>query len=277
MAGAVGLRKPPPFIIKVMQTRTEGIVLKSMEYGEADIIVTYLTLDMGIKKGFAKSARKIKSRFGGSLEPMTHSRISLMGKEDATLPRLTQSDIIRPFQELREEYSCFLRICSMVELTCGLLPEGVENRPAFDFLLNMLARMAEGCSALDSLVYRVRLLSMKGYAPRLGGCCGCGTCGNSKSEAGAQGQWFYPTQGSVVCEACAMRPALVLPQDRKLRLPLTHGAARLYETLIGWELDKTARLKASGAMLVELSAIIDAHIEYLLSKPLRVREEPASC
>ena len=76
-----------------MQTRTEGIVLKSMAYGEADVIVTYLTADLGIRKGFAKSARKIKSRFGGSLEPFTHSRITLLGKEDASLPRLTQSDI----------------------------------------------------------------------------------------------------------------------------------------------------------------------------------------
>lgn len=245
-----------------MQTRTEGIVLKSMEYGEADVIVTYLTMDMGIKKAFAKSARKIKSRFGGSLEPLTHSRISLMGKEDATLPRLTQSDIIRPFQELREDYACFVRVCSMVELTCGLLPEGAENRPAFEFLLTMMERLAGGCSSLDTLIYRVRFLKMKGYAPRLESCSRCG----------ADSAWFYPCQGSVVCEACAMMPSVVLPQDRRMRLPVSQGAARLYEAIVGWNLEKTARLKASPAMLEEISAIVEAHSEHLLKRPLRIRD-----
>ena len=47
-----------------MLQRTEGIVLRTTPYGEADLIVTYLTKDHGIIKVFAKSPRKIKSRFG---------------------------------------------------------------------------------------------------------------------------------------------------------------------------------------------------------------------
>jgi DNA repair protein RecO (recombination protein O) len=246
-----------------MQTRTEGIVLKSMDYGEADLIVTYLTRDLGIKKAFAKSARKIKSRFCGSLEPLTHSRIGLMGKEDAPMPRLTQSDIIRPFQELREDYSCFLRLCSMVELTCGLLPEGAENRQSFEFLLRMMGRMASGCSHLDSLIYKVRLLGMKGYAPKLDKCTRCGT----------ETDWFYPALGAVACQRCAVIPNVVLPQDRKMRLPVSQGVTRLYEAILGWELEKTARLKASPAMLDEIAAILDAHAGHLLSRSLRIRDE----
>lgn len=234
-----------------------------MDYGEADLIVTYLTRDLGIKKAFAKSARKIKSRFCGSLEPLTHSRISLMGKEDAAMPRLTQSDIIRPFQELREDYSCFVRLCSMVELTCGLLPEGAENRQSFEFFLKMMDRLASGCSHLDALIYRVRLLKLKGYAPKLDKCSRCGT-GSA---------WFYPSQGAVICDKCSVIPNVVLPQDRRLRLPVSQGAARLYETIVEWELDKTARLKASPAMLDEISVIVDAHAGHLLLKPLRVQDE----
>lgn len=241
-------------------------MLRSMDYGEADLILTYITLDMGIRKAFAKSARKVKSRFGGSLEPLTHARITLMGKEDASLPRLTQSDIIRPFQGLRESYGCFVRLCSMVELTEGLVPEGVDNKPAFAFMLRMMQRMEEGCSVLDGLVYRVRLLKLKGYALRVEGCTRCGS--------GAS--WFYPSVGSTVCERCAMIPNVVLPQDRKLRLLVSQGVARFYEALCAWEIDKTARLKVSPAMMDELVAIVDAHVEYLLSRPLRSRLAAAS-
>ena len=66
-----------------MLKRTEGIVLRTFPFGEADLIVTHLTPDLGIIKSFAKSSRKTRSRFGSSLEPLTRSRISLFGKEDA--------------------------------------------------------------------------------------------------------------------------------------------------------------------------------------------------
>ena len=79
-----------------MLHRTEGIVLKGAPYGEADLIVAFLTLDFGLMSAFAKSPRKTKSRFGSSLEPLTHSKIAFWGKEDSKLPRLTQADIIEP-------------------------------------------------------------------------------------------------------------------------------------------------------------------------------------
>lgn len=41
-----------------MLTRTEGIVLKTQKYGEADLIVTYLTSDRGIINAFAKAPEK---------------------------------------------------------------------------------------------------------------------------------------------------------------------------------------------------------------------------
>ncbi len=93
-----------------MLKRTEGIVLRTIPFGEADLIVTYLTPDFGIIKLFAKSPRKIKSRFGSSLEPLTHSKIAFWGKEDTALPRLTQSDILHPFHSIRDSLDCFSKV-----------------------------------------------------------------------------------------------------------------------------------------------------------------------
>ncbi len=45
-----------------MLQRTEGIVLKTDLFAEADLIVTYITKDCGIVKTFAKSPRKIKEQ-----------------------------------------------------------------------------------------------------------------------------------------------------------------------------------------------------------------------
>ena len=124
-----------------MLTRTEGIVLRSNIYGEADLIVTYITRDHGLVKVFAKSPRKVKSRFGSSLEPLTYSKIAFIGKEDAGLPRLTQSDIVKPFHSLREDYGCFIRLAEILELMIHFLPEKEPNANMFALLLRMLTKL----------------------------------------------------------------------------------------------------------------------------------------
>jgi DNA repair protein RecO (recombination protein O) len=241
-----------------MQQRTEGIVLRSFPYLEADLLVTYLTPDLGVRKAFAKSARKVKSRFGSSLEPLTHARVTFMGKEDAELPRLTQSDIIHSHQGLRERLSCFALASEMAEATLGLMPPKKVSADVFALMLDMLGRMEADCNALNALLFKIRLLLLKGYAPRLGGCARCG--GTSTR--------FYVSQGAVICEQC--RPGV--DKGRGGIIGISAGSVKLYESLSTWDLEKTSRIKPSEAILSEVKGLVDAHLEYILSRPLRSRE-----
>jgi DNA repair protein RecO (recombination protein O) len=248
-----------------MQQRTEGIVLKTFPFGEADLIVTYLTLDHGIRKAFAKSPRKIKSRFGSSLEPLTQARITFMGREDAALPRLTQSDIIRPHQGLRERYECYVRASGMAELILTFLPEGVEAHEVYAFFLAMLGRMEADCSVLNALIFRIRLLDMKGYGPALTGCVRC-SAGTNR---------FYPSQGALLCNLCAAKLRGMPSADGAPlgdALELTPGMLRLYDSLRTWPMERIGRLKAGARMVEELASLLDAHLRRLLHHPLRTAQ-----
>lgn len=232
--------------------RTEGIVLKSTPFGEADLIVIFLTLDFGLLKTFARSPRKTKSRFGSSLEPLTHSKISFWGKEDANLPRLTQSDIIQPFQSIRNTMNCFLRVSEIIELTLNFLPEREVNKKAFSLFLNTLKRIEKDCNRTLSIIqYKIRFLDLMGYAPRLDGCARCGKFGYS----------FYLSQGSIICESCA--------KGMDAPIKLSPGAVKLYESLSKWDMSKIDRIMPSQALLSGLSSMIDNHIKYTLTKPLK--------
>ncbi len=234
-----------------MLRKTEGIVLRTIPFGEADLIVTYITLDFGILKAFAKSPRKTKSRFGSSLEPFTHSLIGVMGREDAQLPRLTQSDIVRPHQALRESLRTMVSLSAMAELTLALMPESAPNEPAFRLLEQVLDLMDSAPDdPLYPLAYAIRFLELKGYAPALGGCA---ICGAACCE-------FYPSMGALVCRSCRAEGSSVR---------LAHGSIKLYEALAGWELGKLRRLKAGAGMLAELRALLDAHLGHVLTRPMR--------
>ena len=80
--------------------RTQAVVLKSMKLSEKDKLVTFLTETHGKVKCVAKAARRLKSRFGASLEPMSHVSLIYFGKEHQDLYRLNQCDIIQSFQDI---------------------------------------------------------------------------------------------------------------------------------------------------------------------------------
>ena len=52
----------------------EALILRTYKLGEADRIVVFLTRDRGKKRGVAKYARRPRSRFTASLEPLTDGR-----------------------------------------------------------------------------------------------------------------------------------------------------------------------------------------------------------
>lgn len=234
-----------------MVHRTKGIVLRTTPFGEADLIVNYLTLDYGILTLFAKSPRKTKSRFGSSLEVLTHSRISFWGKEQTVLPRLTQSDIIHPFQSIRDNLHCLLKISEIIELTLNFIPEQDSNKKVYLLLLQTLRGVEQHPThGLGILHYKIKFLKLAGYAPQLDAC---GRCGK-------EGFGFYVSEGSILCETCAM--GMVSP------VRLSRGMVRLYTTLLGWDSKKLHRIRPSRVLLSELSDMIDMHIHHILAKPL---------
>jgi DNA repair protein RecO (recombination protein O) len=235
-----------------MLHRTEGIVLRTAPFGEADLIVTYLTGDRGIVKAFAKSPRKVKSRFGSSLEPLTQAKISFWGKEDAALPRLTQSDIIHPFDSLRGTLKSFLKASEIIELTLNFLPERDAGGKVYSLLITTLHEMERGTeTGLLLVYYKLRFLDIAGYLPGLNNCGRCGGKGNA----------FFLSHGTVLCERCS--------KGDELSFRLSPGVMSFTAGLLGWSLPKLKRIKPSERLLGELSKVLDEHARYIAQKNFR--------
>lgn len=262
-----------------MLRRTEGIVLKTLPFGEADLIVTLLTPAYGIIRVFAKSPRKIGSRFGSSLEPLTCVRLSFWGKEDAALPRLTQSDIVYSFQVIRDNFQVFLRISGMIELTVALILEKDVNARTYSLFLNTLCAVRKAmCGmnennasgrnvdpgrqkkgekilyAVDVLIshYIVNFLKYAGFAPKLDAC---GRCGKEQG-------FFYVSSGAILCKSCA--------KSTDAPVEISAAMRRLYQDLLLWDTEKVHRIKPSQSLLAALANVIRMHVEYVVSKPLKV-------
>jgi len=176
--------------------KTEAIVLRSIRYGEADRVLHLYTADRGRLGAVAKGVRRVKSRLGGRLEPLSRVRLVLhQGRGE--LCTISQADTVRPHAALRERRASLERATQACEAVLRLLDSAEANRPAYNLLCNELALLdasAEAADRAQALAFRMKLLLAAGFAPELASCAACGEV----EHLGA----FSPSAGGVVCEGC---------------------------------------------------------------------------
>ncbi|GLI54293.1 DNA repair protein RecO [Thermodesulfovibrio yellowstonii] len=235
-----------------MHYSTEAIVLKNIPYGEADLIVTYLTKNYGLLNLFAKSPRKIKSRFGSSLEPLTYSEISFIGKED-NLQKIIQSDIIHSFQTIRENYRLFLRIANTLRFLIQALPKKEPNSELFYLLLNMLFYLEKSTKPDNYILFlKVRGLSILGYLPDFKNC---GVCRQELKEE------FYYSSGFIICKKCSSSYNY---SSSTLPIPISQGVIKLLNEMSRWTMNFLERVRISDKLSNEMEKFIQSHISTVL-------------
>ena len=176
--------------------KTEAIVLRSIRFGEADRVLHLYTADHGRIGAVAKGVRRVKSRLGGRLEPLSRVRLVLHhGRGE--LCTISQADTVQAHPALRERRDSLDRATQACEAVLRLLDSTEPNPPAYNLLCNELALLDATAAAArrsQALAFRLKLLLAAGFAPELASCASCG-------EAEHLGG-FSPNAGGVVCAGC---------------------------------------------------------------------------
>jgi DNA repair protein RecO (recombination protein O) len=176
--------------------KTEAVVLRSIRYGEADRVLHLYSQDRGRLGAVAKGARRVRSRLGGRLEPLSRVRL-VLHEGRGELCTITQVDTVRPHAGLLERRGSLERGAQACEAVLRLLDSNEPNPPAYNLLCNELALLdsdPEAASRAHALAFRVKLLLAAGFAPEL---TACAACGEREHLAG-----FSPAAGGVVCSGC---------------------------------------------------------------------------
>ena len=84
---------------------TPAILLRRVEYGDYDLILTFLSLERGKITLFAKAAKKSTRRFGGILQLFSMLEIVGTASRGKGLPVLQEAALEHPFSEIRAENS----------------------------------------------------------------------------------------------------------------------------------------------------------------------------
>ena len=177
--------------------KTTGIVVRSTKYGNSSKIVSLYTRDFGKVSGIARGARRMKSQFGGGLEPFVETEIIFYYKKERSLQTITDSDICEPFTLVRNNLYKSVFAYAACEMIDGLVEEPSET--VYNLLavyLHTLGSMENKKAEILFWSFQLKLFTVLGYQPELAVCMAC-------SEPLPQAaDRLYLDQGGVVCPQC---------------------------------------------------------------------------
>jgi DNA repair protein RecO (recombination protein O) len=177
---------------------TPAIVLRTVDYGEADRVVTLFTRDAGKLAALARGARKSVRRFGAGLGLFGVGEAVLHDKPNAELAGLERFDGARGFPALMADVAKVAHGGYACELTRELIPPRQPEPEVFELLITFFAALEAGPARAETLrIFELRLLDALGLRPSLDACIACGTV-----ELGAPGDVLDVRRGGVVCAHC---------------------------------------------------------------------------
>ncbi len=178
--------------------RVEAVVLRHLDWGEADRLLTLYTREKGKVRAVAKGARRLRSRKAGHLEPFT--RVTLQLARGREMFIVTQADTVDAYLPLRDDLVRTGYAAYVLELLERFTyEEGIADSALYRLLTDTLHRIATLPDAwLAVRYYEIRLLDALGFRPQLFQCVRCGV------EILAEDQFFSASAGGVLCRKCGV-------------------------------------------------------------------------
>jgi DNA repair protein RecO (recombination protein O) len=183
---------------------TEAIVLRTYKLGEVDRIVVFLTRDRGKRRGVAQGARRMRSRFGGALEPLTRVGVTYFEKESRDLVSLNYADpISSPLMSTGGEALGYAGY--FAELIDEWAPEADPNETLYRLGSAMIDALVSGASVEPLARYfEYWLLRLQGVYPSV---LACGTCGAALGRDEETAAVLMPGDHQYLCAGCARSAA----------------------------------------------------------------------
>jgi len=146
--------------------KTEGIILKYKDFGEADRLLTVFSKHYGKLKLVVKGARRLTSRKGGNIEILNLGQLFII--EGKNLDLLSEIVVEETFQELKKDLMLMAEVYQITEFIDGLTVENEPNLKFFSLILevlHLLKELKENVKAreLAMLAFEIQSLKIVGF------------------------------------------------------------------------------------------------------------------
>lgn len=235
--------------------KTEAVILRRVDYGEADLVLTLFTPHYGKLSAIAKGARKPLARAAGHLELFTVVDLVLAHGRDLYI--VSQAEQQQAFLALENNLQLIGYASHFVELIDRFAVDEQENRAAYRLLVAGLGWLCEPEAdlRLAARFYELKMLEAMGYAPALF------VCAVSGETLDARDHYYSIHDGGVVSAARAGEGSNMVPLPLDVFKILRHFARNDWEHIRG--------LKLRPHQYQILERVLHGTLTYLLEQRLQ--------
>lgn len=232
-----------------MFLKTDGLVVRQVNYKDNDQILTVLTKEHGLMTLKARGVRSRSSRLKGACQLLAYSEFTVF--ENRGFHTIDEANAIQMFPELRTDIELLSLASYFAQVAEILSQEDMPNPELLSLTLNALYALCRRlCTPeLVKAAFELRAACLGGYTPELSGCA---VCGNPEPDR-------FDVRGGILC--CASCSA-----GEGLRLPVSPGSLAAMRYLVSCDAKRLFAFRLEGRAVKELCDLTETYLQTQLER-----------
>ncbi len=237
-----------------------AILLRRIDHGDSDLIITFFTLEKGKITAIAKSAKKSVKRFSGVLELFSVLQAVFTKRNKGGLFILKEATLEHPFSEIRSDIKKTAYASYWAELINQWVEAGQQQTQLYHLFYHVLETLDTGLVLPEelSIMFQMRFLAFSGLSPNLSQCSIC----RIETEKMKHNRLLFDlAKGGLVCETCS--------RNTGRQIFLSKGTIKQLQWIGDSDLKKALRIKFTSFALKEGLDFLETFVPFHLGKEPR--------
>ena len=178
------------------ELKVRGLILREVQIGEADKILTLICHGYGRIDVSAKGVRSLRSPHMAATQIFAYSSFVL--RKGKKYYYIAESELLEPFFGLRSDIDRLSLASYLADVTLDLSPEGTVDDDLLRLTLNTFYAISEKKTSPLKLIkgaFEIKAADLAGFCPDLGCCLRCGTSSHKE-------MYIDVMNGGIVCGDC---------------------------------------------------------------------------
>lgn len=239
---------------------TPAILIRRIDYGDYDLVVTLFTLKKGKISAIAKSAKKSRKRFAGVLELFSSMDVVCQIGRRKGMPVLQEAILNQPFPNIRRSIRKTAYAGYWSEMINTWLEEKEAQTQLYQLFGDTLTVLDKGDMPEEALsvLFQMRFMKLAGLRPNL---TYCRICQNSLERITGKRVGFDLVKGGIVCGKCS--------DSKQPLVRLSRGTVKQLEWIESGDMARAKRLRLSSQAIFEGEAFLEAFVPTQLGTKMR--------
>lgn len=245
---------------------TNAILLKKIEYGDHDYIISFLTRSRGKISVIAKNAKKSIRRFSAALDLFSvyHVQCTFPKKNKDALTILSHSELEDGLVKIRYDVYKTAIASFWIEVVYFWLEEEKPTPELYDLLLFSLKALNNDLMPMEvaSLLFLIRFMSLSGFSPDFKRCNHCRT---HLDDLNYKNVKFDFKEGCIICHKCEKNQS-------RYGMNVSKGTLKQLFWINSRDVERADRIKFSKFSVKEGEKLLESFIPFHIGREFKSLE-----